>query len=233
MTLLSADFIGLVVGFVLSLAVLSYLLGDNPAYRLAVHIFVGATAAYVTLIVWHNVLFPQLFAPFLQPGAFDPGQRGQLIVPLVGALLAVLLLFKLTRSASGVGNVSVAYLVGVGAAVSVGGAITGTLFPQSYAAAFNVADLSRIEIWLGSGIALVGTIATLVYFTYWGQPRPGGKPTRPLPLELVAVVGRGFLGAAFGVMYAGAIAASLAFLAERLESFGGMFQTLMQMLGGA
>ena len=36
------DIIGAVLGAVFTLMVLSYLLGDNPLYRLALHLFVGA-----------------------------------------------------------------------------------------------------------------------------------------------------------------------------------------------
>ena len=34
--------LGVALGFVLTLMIYSYLLGDNPLYRLAVHVMVGA-----------------------------------------------------------------------------------------------------------------------------------------------------------------------------------------------
>ena len=45
------DTAGLVVGAVLTLLIFSYLLGDNPLYRLTLHIFVGALVGYSLGIV--------------------------------------------------------------------------------------------------------------------------------------------------------------------------------------
>ena len=52
------DFIGLALGFLLTILVFSYLLGDNPFFRLAIHIFIGVSAAYVALVTINNVLIP-------------------------------------------------------------------------------------------------------------------------------------------------------------------------------
>ena len=43
------EFIGLIVGFILTLLVFSYLLGDNPLYRIAIHLLVGTSAAYAAV----------------------------------------------------------------------------------------------------------------------------------------------------------------------------------------
>ena len=44
-----SDQIGLWIGFILTLMVFSYLLGDNFLYRLAIYIFVGLAAGFVTM----------------------------------------------------------------------------------------------------------------------------------------------------------------------------------------
>ncbi len=77
--------------------------------------------------------------------------------------------------------------MGVGAAVVVGGAITGTLVPQSLAAmgTLNPAVVSPqtgetgLERVLNVIIVLVGTISTLAYFRFTLRKRPAGEPPSP------------------------------------------------------
>ena len=45
-----AELGGLVVGLLLTLSILSYVIGDNPLYRLALHILVGVSAAFAVVI---------------------------------------------------------------------------------------------------------------------------------------------------------------------------------------
>ena len=44
------DDIGLIIGFVFTLMIFSYLLGDNFLYRLAVYVFVGFTAGFIAIV---------------------------------------------------------------------------------------------------------------------------------------------------------------------------------------
>ena len=115
---------GLVAGAVLTLLIFSYLLGDNPLYRLAVHLFVGALVGYSFGIVFRDVLLDMVFAQLLD----DPSV---VVVPLV---LGILLLIKGLPRHAYIGNSSVAYLVGVGSAVALSGALLGTIVPQVGAA---------------------------------------------------------------------------------------------------
>ena len=57
------DLIGSLVSFVLTLAVFSYILGDNALFRMSVHIFTGAGAGYAAVMAWTTIIWPQLFAP--------------------------------------------------------------------------------------------------------------------------------------------------------------------------
>jgi hypothetical protein len=148
-----------------------------------------------------------------------------LIVP---ALLALLLLLKVLPGASRLGTFSSAFLVGVGAAVVVGGAITGTLLPQSLAAmaTLNPAVVAPqtgetgLERILNVIIVLVGTLSTLAYFRFTRRGRPAGSAAAS-PFALVgralSALGRSFIALAFGVMYAGALSGTLLILAQRLQ----------------
>src|SRR5215210_1721753 len=121
---MSIEIISALVGMILTLMVFSYLIGDNPLFRIAVYLFIGVASGYAATIVWHYVLVPKLFQPL---ATFNP-------LSLVPFIFGISLLAKLSPRTSWIGNFAMAVLVGVGAAAAVGGALWGTLMPQARAA---------------------------------------------------------------------------------------------------
>ena len=53
---LSLDLITGLLSFVFTLFIFSYLIGDNPLFRIAVYIFVGVSSGYIASIAWWQVL---------------------------------------------------------------------------------------------------------------------------------------------------------------------------------
>jgi len=209
------DFIGLSLGFLLTILVFSYLLGDNPFFRLAIHIFIGVAAAYVSLVTINNVLIPRLIIPLIQ------GSSGERLLSILLFIPSLFLFFKVTPLRKA-GNWSVAILVGIGAAAAVGGAITGTLFPQILGT-INSVDPTAYAIttnwWdqaINGIIIVLGTVTTLIYFHFGTQDIPG-QPNERLPIiEHISQVGKIFLAITFGALYAGVFLSALAALVERL-----------------
>jgi hypothetical protein len=209
----SANVVDLITGgisFLLTLMVLSYLIGDNPAFRVAVYIFIGVSAGYAAAVAWHQVLYLRLIVPLFS-GSLLP------IIPLV---LGLLLLLKLSPRTARLGTPSMAFLVGVGAAVAVGGAVMGTLFPQTRAS-MNALNLSGAgQYWLehlSEGVVmLVGTLTTLVYFHYGAKATKSG-PQRGKLVNLLSWVGQVFIAITFGVLFASVFVAAMTALIERLN----------------
>lgn len=207
-----------VIAFLLTVFVLSYLIGDNFLFRAAIYIFVGVSAGYVTAIVWHQVLAPHLLRPMLF------GSASEKILASVPLLLAILLLAKAIPPLSKIGTLPVAFMVGVGAAVAIGGAITGTLFPQTLAAIdvfdLNAADArgvsSGVQLIKG-GLMLLGTISTLVYFQFSAKRGDDGKYRRNPLTNILALIGSVFIAITFGVLFAGVYSAALTAFIERLD----------------
>ncbi len=208
---MSIEVISAIVGFALTLMVFSYLIGDNPLFRIAVYLFIGVASGYAATVVWHYVLVPRLFQSLT---AFNP----LTIVPL---LLGISLLAKLSPRISWVGNVAMAVLVGVGAAAAVGGAVIGTLLPQARAAMAGLDVLSA-----GSGVAfrllegvvmLGGTVFTLASFHFSASRAADGTPKRNPIIEGIAWVGRIFIAITFGVLFAGVYMSALTAMIERLS----------------
>jgi hypothetical protein len=202
------------ISFLLTVMVLTYLIGDNPAFRVAIFIFIGVSAGYAASVAWHQVIYPQLVLP-LRVGSL--AERLLALFPLV---MGFLLLFKLWPRRASLGNVSMAFLVGVGAAVAVGGAVMGTLFPQTLDSmnAFNLSTAGTS--WfakLSEGIVmLIGTISTLVYFHYGAKATPQG-PERWKPIRMISWVGQIFIAITFGVLFSGVFVAAMTALIERLS----------------
>ena len=212
----SWDLVTGLLSFLLTLMVLSYLIGDNPAFRVAIYLFIGVSAGYAAAIAWNQVLKPRLFVPLLQGGWTN-------LLLLVPFLLGLLMFTKLSPRLARLGSPSLALIVGVGAAVAVGGAVLGTLFPQTQAVveSFDLPPVSEgWPQWLGilgeAALMLLGTVSTLVYFHFSAKPTPGG-PSRGKLIELIAWVGQVFVAITFGVLFAGAFAAAMTALIERMN----------------
>jgi hypothetical protein len=210
----SADLITGIVSFLLTLMILSYLIGDNPLFRAAVYIFVGVSAGYAAAVAWWQVLFPRLVLPLLTGGIFERFSA------LIALILGVLLLMKLSPRMGALGNPSIAFLVGVSAAVAVGGAVMGTIIPQTQASINVFNGLSAEKYWLErlffGTLMLVGTITTLVYFHFGARSTPDG-PQRSKLVIVLGWIGQIFIAITLGVLFAGVFAAAMTALIERLN----------------
>jgi hypothetical protein len=223
---ISWDLVTGLLSFLLTLMVLSYLIGDNPAFRVAIYLFIGVSAGYAAAVAWNQVLMPRLFLPLLNGGWTNL----LLLVPLV---LGVLMFAKLSPRTAALGSPSLAIIIGVGAAVAVGGALLGTLFPQTMAVV-NEFDLPALSNgwgkWLGvfgeASLMLVGTVSTLVYFQFSAKPGPG-TPQRGKLVNAISLVGQVFVAITFGVLFAGALAAALTALIERIDFLVGFMSQFL------
>jgi hypothetical protein len=215
--------------------VLSYLIGDNLFFRIATYIFIGVAAGYAGSIAWHNVIKPVLLEPLLSGGLAEVFRPTSIVTLIVPWLLVLLLLLKLSPKSSRYGGLPVALLVGVGAAVIVGGGITGTLIPQSLAATETLDPIAAspltgelgIERMLNIGIMLLGTISTLSYFRFTTRQDPSGVTRRFRFSNVIATVGQLFIAVTFGVMYAGALTATIIILSERIQFLRGVITLIM------
>ena len=212
-----------VMGFLFTLLVFSYVLGDNPLFRIAVYIFVGVSSGYIATIAWWQVIMPRLVYPLMS--AITSGSMLDLGLILVLFLAAILLLMKASPSLTGMGRIVMAFLVGVGAAVTLAGALMGTLIPQVLGT-INVFDMTSasgniglfIEVITNGVIILAGTVLTLAYFHFGARPKADGSMRRLGLIEILAWGGRIFIGIALGAVFAGVYSAALTSLIERISS---------------
>jgi len=210
-----------VISFLFTLLIFSYVLGDNPLFRIAVYIFIGVSAGYIAVVAWWQVVMPRLVYPFMS--AISSGTLLQVVlilVPLLGALM--LLVFP---HVTGLGRIPMAFLVGVGAAVTIAGAVIGTIIPQIQGTinAFDMGvtraqNIGFVEAVSNATIILAGTVLTLSYFHFSARQKADGSMHRLGAIEAMAWGGRVFIGIALGAVFAGVYAAALTALIERISS---------------
>ena len=216
------EIVGLLAGLFLTLSIFSYVFGDNFLFRLAIHIFIGVAAGYLGVLIIYNVIWPKVILPVLEL----PETGGAALISLIPLLLSLLLVSKLIPRIRGFGTPVMAYLVGIGAAVAIGGAMVGTLLPQASAAVnqFNFPPVNNISgsrwfILVESILILVGTLSTLIYFHFGASIDEQGNSRRAFWIESIAKFGKIFIVITFGAIFANILMASLAALTERVNFF--------------
>ena len=222
------DLLGSALGLLLTLLVFSYLLGDHFLVRLIFYGYIGLMAGFSVVIAFNSVIYPQLVQPLI-----DNPITGwiQIAAPL---FLCGLLLFKLSTRFSRLGNLSLAFLVGVGLAALIGGAIQGTLMPQ-LSAVISPFDLERSAMVAEgrlSGVVqgfliLFGTVTTLTYFHFGARPRASGLARRLEWIETLSWIGQIFIAIALGLIFAGLLKAGFVALVERIQTLVNFVITLL------
>lgn len=205
------DVLGGLLGFLFTVALLSYLIGDNPLYRIALHIFAGVSIGYVALVVIYQVIIPRVISPLFS------GDNQIIAITMVPLGLFLFLVMKLNPDTSSLGNIGVAYLIGVGAALTVTGALFGTLFPQI--------EATWLSILPGGGnraganlIIILGTITALLYFQYWlGRDRSSEQTSQSIILRSLSGIGQGFVVVTLATIYGGMILSGIAIFSDRIS----------------
>lgn len=209
-----------IVGVLLTVMVLSYLIGDNLLFRFAAHIFIGLTAGYLVVLIINQILVPLLITPMIAGSGLE---RLWLAIPIV--LIILLLLGQFPRF-GGVSGLPLAFLSGLAAAIAIGGAVFGTLIPQSLAVvevfdpAQWYADPSRTWLRiLEAVVMLAGVAGTLSYF-HFGRKRnlenEAESTQRPRFFESFGKIGQVFIGITLGAVFAGLFSTALFALIDRI-----------------
>jgi len=213
---MSIEIISALIGLILTLMVFSYLIGDNPLFRIAVYLFIGVASGYAATVIVNYVLIPRF-------SSLQPDDINQLILAMIPLLFGVTLLAKLSPRISWIGNFAMAVLVGVSAAVAIGGALLGTLMPQLGAAIgkFDVRSAGGgllVASKLLQGVVMLGgTVFTLASFHFTAGRASDGTPQRNPIIEAIASVGRLFIAITLGVVFAGVYMSALTAMIERLS----------------
>jgi len=181
----------------LTLCVFSFLYKDNPFYRFAEHLFVGAAAGYLLAVQWQSVLVPNVWTPLFH-------DRNLLV--LIPLALGLMMLARIWTKGAGIARWSIAFYVGIYSGVAIPGYMQAQIFAQ-------LADASKpwAPGWaaISSALVFIGFLTVLAYF-FFSSPHTGVHGA-------VARVGIYFLMVAFGASFGYTVMARVSLLIARVQ----------------
>lgn len=210
----SGELAGTWIAGLLTLAVLSFIFGSNPAFRVAEYLFVGVAAGYAAALAWNHVLWPRVQLLLNDPVAHWPYG--------VFFLLGLLLLCRGSKFVSVLGNLPLGVLFGTGAALALGGALTGSLIPQIRASVVSVypaqygGGLVGLAYALDALLLVLGTIAVLSFFHFTARGRGRLGAVWHGFIGTLGSAGRGLIMITFGALFAGAVLSFITILSSRV-----------------
>jgi len=212
------DALGIWLAALLTILVFTFLIRDSFLFRIASGLLVGTAVGFISAVVIGNVLLP------LMPRLLDqllglPGTWAELFVSVLPIVLGVSLLIRLTPTfrTSTFSNIGLAYLFGIGAALTIGGALAGNLVPQ-LAATMTIPLVPQDSLWEWANgiIILIGVIGSFLAFRFI---QPGNRSWQRAYDALTrgwGTIGRGFIMIAFGAILASLILARVSALVSQL-----------------
>lgn len=102
------------------LSIYSFLIKDNPVYRVMIQVFIGANLGYQAVIQWRDVLYPQWWLPMVDGfrALFGgPGSPWGAMWALVG-MLGLLFYFQLSRKYFWLSRIVIGITIGIGAGLT-------------------------------------------------------------------------------------------------------------------
>jgi hypothetical protein len=208
---------GIWVAAFFTLAVLSFLAGDNPAYKVAESMLVGVSAAYWMVVSFWEVLVPNLLGKLL-PGVVRawtiPGLDAESDpVYLVPLRLGILLLWRLAPKGAWIARWPMAFIIGVFCGLRLVTFIHADFLSQirNSIVPLVVMSESGLDFWdsVRNVVLVIGVLSCLVYFFFSIEHRGlVGKTAR---------LGTWFLMVTFGAAFGYTVMGRIALLAMRLE----------------
>ncbi|MEO0564410.1 MAG: hypothetical protein AAF125_20060, partial [Chloroflexota bacterium] len=202
--------VGIWAAFVLTLMVYSYLIADTFLYRAAVYVFAGLTAGFVAVVTFQSVL-----APWLR----DLQEVENILELIVDALPILFVLVLALRPlpvirafTSPLRRIVLAFLIGVGAALAIVGAVTGTVIPLTLQTGRSAGEGLVVGL-----ITIIGVVTVLSYFQYSARRRDDGTTVQNPAVQGTRAVGGAVLAITFGTIYAAAIATAMTVFTERVS----------------
>lgn len=213
-----SEIVGVWLATYFTLAILSFLYKDNPLFKIAESIFVGASYGYSITITYFIYLKPKFIEPFgrliksLFKGAtvLQPGDSWIIIIPTI---LGILLLFQLVPRYSWLARYVIAFTFGVGLGQGLLPTIKGFLFKQIEITMQPLIKIDGSFNWSSININLiiifVGVVSVLAYFFFSIERKGVWKG--------LATLGLYFLLISFGAAYGYTVMARETLLIGRIE----------------
>lgn len=204
--------LGVWLAAILTLCIMSFLIGDNPFYKTAEALVVGASAGYYVALNFYTGIvdkllinvFPGLVRSWTTPSlSFEQEFHWIYIVP---AVLSIMLLCRLLPSGGWIARWPLAFIIGATAGFRLTSYIESDFLEQIKGTitslwAVNTADEFMFWPSLGAVVILISVLCCLVYFFFSLEHKGLVGKTARLGIFVLMVT----FGAAFGLTVMGRI----------------------------
>jgi hypothetical protein len=208
--------IGVIIAAALTLIMYSFLYRDNPLFKIAENIYIGAVLGYGAVTIWRQALRADVFNPLV----LAPSRQAlwdALWFRSIPILLGVLLLTRLSRKHGWLSRYAYAMIVGWGAGVGIVVMTDANVLEQLQAAAKPIQDgvTTQAGWWASAGAVggaltvLIGTVCVLFYFFF---SVPHGKVG-----QKVSKTGTWFLMISFGASFGYTVMARISLVIGRMR----------------
>ncbi len=212
------DTIGIWIAAILTLAILSFLIADNPIYKVAESILIGVSAGYWMVLGFWSTIVPNLLKP-LAPQVVRmwalpsiPADATTDWIAIVPLALGVMLLWRLAPRGGWIATWPIAFIVGTTAGLKLISFTQADLLAQ--------VSQSMVPLWatgpdgklllgasIGNLVLVVSLISVLVYFLFSVEHRG--------PVGTVSRFGVWVLMITFGSAFGFTVMGRITLLAER------------------
>lgn len=178
---------------VFTLALMSFLVTENPFYRFAEHVYVGIAAAHSFIMGWEN----------LQNIAFGPIINDGKVIKIIPIILGLLLYSRIFKGKAWLSQIPMSIIVGIGTGLTMRGTVRSDIINQIRALAVPLNSVHNI-------IVVVGGITVMMYFYF-------SRKETNLVFNYSGRVGRFLLMVAFGALFGNAAMGRMSLLIGRMH----------------
>ncbi len=203
-----------------TLAIFSFLLGENRVYRLFEHLFIGIAAGWGLVLSFKMFIWPDLLMPILgldivtyPDGTTSKPYDTRLLFYLFPLAFGLLFYFVYSRRFSWLARLAIGFTIGISGGAELEGFCNGVL-PQVFSSfkPLLVFGPTGIEILTSiTNTVFVLTLISVMYYFFFSFKRESPA------LQGVATSGRWLMMICFGAYFGSTVMARMALLVERLQ----------------
>jgi hypothetical protein len=206
------------IAALLTVGIFSFLIKENPFYRVAEHLFVGVSNGYFIAFMWHNVAVPVLVNPLrdataqaaeggFSPALFNPVNEANflLIIPM---FIGFLYLARFFPKVSWLVRIPIAFYLGYYMGLSIPTILEANVLRQIRGTVLTPDSFSSWVGGLWAVVVLVGVVCTIIYF-FFSREHKGA-------LGVASKVGIVFVMVGFGASFGYTVMARIALAIGRM-----------------
>ena len=187
-----------------TLAMYSFLYGDNPFFKIGEHLYIGISAGYWIVIYYHDYLLKKFYEPLVVQGDY---------LVLIPAAIGLLIFARWVPKVRWLSRWAFAAIMGWAAGVEVPRTVAEYLFAQIKDTVQPLVNLKEGQLAFGFDqvnaiLVLVGVVTVLVHFFFSVEHRG--------PVRVAARTGVVYLMIAFGAAFGSTTMARMSLLYGRL-----------------